>query len=189
MNLYHYFEKGNEPFLTLSDLSNEEAKKTQDRLKEDDNVYLKRDYDGMYMHFRRIVEDNIHSVFIEKGGKPVRKNPVYFILGESHEKNHDICKEWNKNPCFIEIPVSEFNIDTITFTYGDSFIENHPEHRDQTKYHERVHTYKEILKILNTRGWPQYSVKDDSPFWVPRYIEAQVWSDETLNKYRNMKSI
>jgi hypothetical protein len=38
MNLYHYYERGNIPFLTLSDLSLEEAKKMQDNLKEKDNV-------------------------------------------------------------------------------------------------------------------------------------------------------
>ncbi len=39
MNLYHYYEKGNIPFLTLSDLSLEKAKEMQNNLKEMDNVY------------------------------------------------------------------------------------------------------------------------------------------------------
>lgn len=184
MYLYHYFEKGNIPLLSLSDLSDENAKKTQDALKENDNVYARRDDDGKYMYFRRIVEKNLRSAFIEKGGKPVRQSPLYFILGESHIKNHIIYKEWHKYTDFIEISLGEFNIDTVSFTYGDSFIENHPEHRNQTKYHETVCTYKEILENIKKRGWPQDSIKDNSPFWMPRYIEAQVWSDETLNKYR-----
>lgn len=137
------------------------------------------------MYYRRIVENNIRSTFIEKGGKPVRLAPIYFILGESHMKNNTSYKEWYKNVNFIEIPINEFIIDTISFTYGDSFIENHPEYRDQTKYHETVLTYSEILKKINDHGWPQDSVKEDSPFWVPRYIEAQVWSDETINRYRH----
>lgn len=184
MNLYHYYEKGNIPFLTLSDLSIEEANMMQDKLKEKDNVYTKRDYDGKYMHFRTIVENNIRSAFIKKGGKPTRKSPIYCILGESHEKNNTIYKEWFKTPDFIEMPMYESMADVVSFTYGDSFVENHPEHRDQTKYYETVCTYEEILQIISNKGWPQNSVTDDSPFWVPRYIEAQIWSDEVINKYR-----
>lgn len=183
MNLYHYFDKGNIPFLTLSDLSDEEARKTQDKLKANNNVYQRRDYDGKYFYCRKTVENNVRSAFIEKGGKPFRKAPVYFILGESHTKNHTIYNEWFRHVDFIEIPINEFDIDTVSFTYGDSFIENHPDHRDQSKYLERVCTYKEILEIIEKLGWPQDSVQEDSPFWVPRYIEAQVWSDDILRKY------
>jgi hypothetical protein len=152
MNLYHYYEKGNIPFLSLSDLSIEEAKKMQDCLKEKDNVYTRRDYDGKYMHFRNIVENNIRSAFIKKGGKPTRISPIYCILGESHVKNHFIYKEWFQTPDFIEMPMYESLINVVSFTYGDSIVENHPEHRDQTKYHKTVYTYEEILQIISVKG-------------------------------------
>ena len=183
MKLYRYFEKGNNPYLTLSDLPDEEAQSIQDVLKESDNVYTKRDYDGKYMYYRRIVEDNVRLAFINKGGKPVRKTPLYFVLGESHETNSIAYMEWYKCPDYIEIPMNKINAATVSFTYGDSFIENHPEHRDQSKYCETVLTYEEILRVIQDSGWPQDSVKDDSPFWVPRYIEAQVWCNETMRKH------
>jgi hypothetical protein len=183
MYLYHYFEAGNSPFLTLSDLSDEQAKSTQDALKEVDNVYARRDYDGKYMYFRRIVENNVRTAFMQKGGKPVRQTPLYFILGESHENNNQSYNEWFKNPAFIEIPINKIDLSMVSFSYGDSFIVNHPEHCDQTKTKERVYTYDEICKAIKDRGWPQDCINDDSPFWVPRYIEAQVWSDEIIRRY------
>ncbi len=135
------------------------------------------------MHLRNIVENNIRLAFIKKGGKPTRQSPIYCILGESHLKNHVIYKEWFKTPDFIEIPMYESLVDLVSFTYGDSFVENHPEHRDQTKYNETVCTYEEILQLISNKGWPQNLVTDDSPFWIPRYIEAQIWSDEVIDKF------
>ncbi len=78
------------------------------------------------MHFRKIVEHNIRSAFIKKGGKPTRQSPIYCVLGVSHVKNHVIYKEWFKTPDFIEVPMYESLTDLVSFTYGDSFVENHP---------------------------------------------------------------
>jgi hypothetical protein len=46
MFLYHYFEKERGPFLSLSDLTDEEAKKIQDALEEDNNIYCRRKKTG-----------------------------------------------------------------------------------------------------------------------------------------------
>ena len=143
-------------------------------MKVKDNNYDRRDYDGKYMYWRRIVEDNIRAAFIEKGGTPIRKNPLYFILSESHE-NIEEYKEWFEIPDYIEIDINNINLNCVSFSYGDSFIEHHPEHHDQTNYRERVYTYNEILKIIEERGWPHDLVTPESPFWFPSYIEAQVW--------------
>jgi len=181
MNLYHYYEKRRGPFLTLSDLPDALAEETQNLLKENDNVYFRRDHDGKYMFNRRIVERKLRLAFFEKGGNPRRQTPIYCILGESHDRNHASYKEWFSCPQYIEIPMNAIDVDAVSFTYGDSFIENHPEHRDQSKYLERVLTYNEILDRIEKQGWPQDIITDESPFWMPRYIEAQVWSDEVVN--------
>jgi hypothetical protein len=186
MNLYHYFEKGKVPFLTLSDLPDDIARKTQDALKRNGNVYTRRDHDGKYIASRRIVEDRVRLAFIDKGGKPVRQVPIYFILGESESRNHIAHKEWHDNQEYIEIPIIDFDMDTVSFTYGDSFVENHPEHRDQSKYHETVYTYREILEKIKEKGWPQDLLSEDSPWFAPVYIEAQVWSDEVISKYKDI---
>lgn len=78
-------------------------------------------------------------------------------------------------PDYIEIDIKKIDLNSVSFTYGDSFIENHPKYHDQSNYRERVYTYNEILNVIEKRGWPQDLVTPDSPFWVPKYIEAQVW--------------
>ena len=184
MNLYHYYEKTRGPFLTLSDLPDELARETQNALKENDNVYSRRDYDGKYMLHRRAVENNMRSAFIEKGGNPLRQTPFYCILGESHDRNYKSYKEWFLCPRYIEIPINAISTGTVSFTYGDSFIENHPEYRNQSNYRDRVLTYTEIMEYLSKHGWPQDVITDESPFWMPRYIEAQLWDDTVVDLYR-----
>jgi len=50
MFLYHYFEKEREPFLNLSDLTDEEAYKIHNDLQEGNNAFARRNSDGRYMH-------------------------------------------------------------------------------------------------------------------------------------------
>lgn len=109
--LYHYFEKERGPFLSLSELSDEEAKKVQDALKKDDNIYVKRDSDGQYMFYRRMIENRIRTMFIEKGGKPIRQTPHYMLIGEC-----DFCKSWYNEADYIRIPIEEFDMNTVSFT-------------------------------------------------------------------------
>ncbi len=181
MFLYHYFERERGPFLSLSDLTDEEAKKIQDALKEDNNIYCRRDSDGTYMFYRRLIENRIRSMFIEKGGKPTRKTPHYMIIGEC-----GYCNTWYKNPNYIKIPVKEFDMDTVSFTYGDSFPTFDPTHGDKSEYRQNIYTYDEIKKIIEKYGWPQeIPWNENTPYWQPLYVEAQVWSDDTIKKYRN----
>lgn len=177
MKLFHYFERGTRPLRTLSDLSDAEAAAVQNALKDGENVYARRDYDGRYMALRRTVEENIRRVFIEKGGRPQRRWPIYCILGESHEKNPRDYLDWYRDYDYIELELTAELRPAVSFTYGDSFVANHPEHHDQSAYAERVLGYDEVCAVIAARGWPQDKLTPDSPFWLPRYVEAQLWAD------------
>jgi hypothetical protein len=176
--LYHYYERQNGPFLSLSDLPDDEAQRIQDALKEDGNIYSRRDSDGRYMFYRRMIESRIRSIFVQKGGRPVRLTPHYFIIGEC-----DYCRTWYKEPRFVRIPLEEVDLDTVSFTYGDSFPTFDPTHGDTSEYRQNAYTYNEITEIVRKYGWPRSTSRDeDVPYWVPRYVEAQLWSDVPLNK-------
>lgn len=178
MYLYHYFERERGPFRSLSDLPDEEAQKIQDRLKSDNNIFSKRDSDGKYMFYRRMIENRVRSMFIEKGGKPTRLTPHYMILGECHR-----CKSWYKSGDYIHIPIEEFDMNTVSFTYGDSFPTFDPTHGDKSEYRQNVYTYDEIIEIIKKYGLPQdLPWNDATPYWQPGYVEAQVWSDDTIKK-------
>jgi hypothetical protein len=89
--LYHYYEKEKGPFLSLSDLSDEEAKKVQD------------------------------------------------------------------------VPTFD------------------PSHGDTSEYRQNVYTYDEIKVMIEKYGWPQDEpCTEKTPYWQPRYVEAQVWGDVIL---------
>ena len=180
MFLYHYFEKERGPFLTISDLSDEDAIILQDKLKEGDNILVKRDFDGNYLKQRKIIENWLYETFLEKGGKPKRKTPHYMIIGET-----DQCKTWYKCIDHIKIPLNEFNKDTISFTYGDSFPTFiSPQFGDKSEYRLNVYTNDEIWGIIEKYGWLKWT--EDTPFHQPSYIEAQIWDDEIIMKYKNI---
>jgi hypothetical protein len=179
MFLYHYFENERKPFLSLSDLSDEEAIKIHKSLEKDNNIFSKRNSDGKYMELRRFVENQLYSKFIEKGGNPKRKTPYYMVLGESN-----FYKKLNNNGYngVIKIPLEIFDKNTISFTYGDSFITFiSPTYGGTEWYLNNVYTFDEIQEIIKKNGTPVWT--EDTPFYQPSYIEAQIWEEENIKEY------
>jgi hypothetical protein len=75
----------------------------------------------------------------------------------------------------------EFDKSTISFTYGDSYPTFKPIFDEEPEYN--LYLYNEILEVIKERGMPP--VRNKNMSWLePSYIEVQVWSDETINKYR-----
>ena len=95
---------------------------------------------------------------------------------------------WYKCGAYIEIPIAEFDLDCISFTYGDTFITFDPSHGKTEEYRKNVYTYGEILGIIEKYGWPEASWTPDAPWWRSTYIEVQVWSDTPVAKYRTCNS-
>jgi len=58
---------------------------------------------------------------------------------------------------------------------------------DGKEYRRKLYTYDEILKIIEKYGLPQHW-NDDGAHGLERYIEAHIWSDEPINKYRKQYS-
>ena len=142
-------------------------------------LFLKRRYDADKM---------LRDKFIEIGGKPVRTSPIYFTLGANEGM-----KTWFENLDWIKIPVREFNLDTVSFTYGDSFAAFNPDLNTGEEYWGNIYKYNGILKIIDKYGFPEdppYHVinrifpKDKHIHHYLKYIEAHVWSDDVLEKYR-----
>lgn len=70
---------------------------------------------------------------------------------------------WFEDSAYIKSPIEEFDVKTVSFTYGDSHPTFSPWPRDD--------------------DW-----NNDGKFGPERYIEAHIWSDETINKF-NIKDI
>ena len=91
------------------------------------------------------------------------------------------CNTWYKNPDYIKIPIKEFDMSTVSFTYGDSFPTFAPTYGDKSEYRQNIYTFDEIKNIIDKYGRPQeLPWNENTPYWRPLYVEAQVWSDDTI---------
>lgn len=179
MHLYHYYDKTIGPFVNLSELPREEATELIGRIKtERPNVQTaQRDLD--YMFRRHMYEDILKKEFAKKGGTIHRSFPHYMIVEHS-----PWVETWFENSAFVKIPIEAFDLSTVSFTYGDSHPTFSPWPRDDDwkEYRRKLYTHKEILEIIAKYGLPQ-EWNNDGKYGPERYVEAHIWSDETVRKY------
>lgn len=88
--------------------------------------------------------------------------------------------DWFERGKELNIPFSEFDPYTISFTYGDLFPTMR--YQDGKKYRGQVYTLNEIYQIINEFGLPQVWSRDGKN-GPERYIEVQVWDDKPLTAW------
>ncbi|MBN1995170.1 MAG: hypothetical protein JW953_20945, partial [Anaerolineae bacterium] len=156
--LTYYYQRGTEPFRSLSALPDIEAIQIME------DLYVK--YEGslafarfknpvQYLHDRKQTEQWAREAFMAKGGQPRAAYPIPMVLGASkwivkHAPDPDRHGE-------IRIPLSAFREDEVSFTYPDSMISHwfgrdKPSAYYQPDYHGQVFTISEILSIIDTHG-------------------------------------
>lgn len=89
---------------------------------------------------------------------------------------------WFENSAFIKIDINEFDLNTVSFTYGDSHPTFSPRVNDGREYRKKLYTYNEILEIIAKYGLPQ-DWNNDGQFGPERYIEAHIWDDNVVKRY------
>jgi len=186
--LYHYYEKGQPPFRSISALSFDEAEKVLNELRER-NENLVHPNIKWFLEWRYNSDKIIRGKFIEIGGKPVRTAPIFFSLGA----NKGI-STWFEDADCIKIPIDEFDLDTVSFTYGDSLAVFNTRLYTGEEWWGNVYRYDDMLKLIDKYGYPEdceyNGIKGIFPKDKPlghylKYIEAHIWSDEVLDNYRN----
>jgi len=175
--LYHYYDKTIGPFKNLSDISIEEANEVLCKIKaaKPDVQCAKRQAD--YMQARLYYENILRNEFIKKGGIITRQSPHYMVIEHS-----PWLSTWYENSSFIKIDIEEFDLRTVSFTYGDSHPTFSDRVNDGKEYRKKLYTYDEIIEIISKYGLPQ-DWNDDGKYGPERYIEAHIWSDEVVGKY------
>ena len=184
--LYHYYERDFGPFMPLTALQINEAK----------NILLAQkaagkfhnpDIDG-FLQKRYDRDKLLREMFIKRGGKPECTAPVYMMLGEH--------KQWEsayEKPAVIKIPLDEFDPLTVSFTYGDSFAILNPLLFGDEEYWNKVYFTDEILQIIDRLGFPPHVEYDFKRGIYPKdkninlhlkYVEAHIWSNTVLDKYK-----
>jgi hypothetical protein len=177
MYLYHYYDKTIGPFKNLSDISIDEAKGILNELKRTKpNVQCAKRL-ATYIEDRLHYEEILREKFRKKGGIIQKQAPHYMVVEHS-----PWLSTWFENCAYIKIPIEEFDLTTVSFTYGDSHPTFSPRITDNKEYRKKLYLYDEILEIIAKYGLPQ-DWNDDGKFGPERYIEAHIWSDETIYKY------
>lgn len=178
MFLYHYYDRTIGAFRSLSELTVEEADEIMEDIRRNkpDVQCAKRQSD--YMQKRSYYENILRNEFEKKGGIITRKTPHYMVVEHS-----PWLSTWFENSAFVKIPIEEFDVRTISFTYGDSHPTFSDIVNDGKEYRKKLYTYEEILQIIDKYGLPQ-EWNDDGRFGPERYIEAHIWSDDTISKYK-----
>lgn len=177
MYLYHYFDRNVGPFVNLSDISVEEANRIMEEIRHNKPNTMGAKRSPEYMEARLHYEEILRTEFLKKGGNIQRKNPHYMIVEHS-----DWLSSWFEHSDYIKIPIEEFDLSTVSFTYGDSHPTFSPLVNDGKEYRKKLYTYKEILGIIEKYGLPQVW-NAEGKYGPERYIEAHIWSDETIRRY------
>lgn len=177
MYLYHYYDRTIGPFKNLSELAMEEANRIlREIATTKPNVQCAKRQMG-YMQARIYYENILRNEFKKKGGLIQRKVPHYMVVEHS-----PWLSTWYENSSFIKIPIEEFDLNTVSFTYGDSHPTFSDRVNDGKEYRKKLYTYDEILEIIEKYGLPQ-DWNNDGKYGPERYIEAHIWSDETIGAY------
>lgn len=177
--LYHYFDRAIELFINLSDIPVEEAKAVLNTIKETKPNTQCAKRHPEYIEDRYYYKEILRTEFAKKGGIISRNSPHYMVVEHS-----PWLSTWFENSDFIKIPIGEFNLKTISFTYGDSHPTFSPRANkmDGKVYRKKLYTYDKILTIIEKYGLLQ-DWNDDGKYGPERYIEAHIWGDETIDRY------
>lgn len=191
MILTHYYHEKDRPFQTLSSLSEEAALEIISSFKERTGAVYKRFSNPLeYLTQRQETENWVRDEFVKQGGKPLTKYPQYFTIGQAAWIEDGYDGKSKK----IEMPISTFSADRISFTYPDSMISYwlrnqaittnnsqdngfyHPE------YHGKIFRLNTIYEIIKLFGIPEKQWQTDMSRKYDIFIEAQVWEDIEIHK-------
>ncbi|MCJ8010752.1 hypothetical protein MUG84_03205 [Paenibacillus sp. KQZ6P-2] len=178
------------PFRSLSALSKSEALKVMANLCDDSPFFERFKEPHQYWENRIEAETWLRTEFIHKGGKPKARYPFYSLLGPATWiMNYSITSGITVDT--LEIPISIFNEEDISFTVPDSMVSywigrDKPEAYYQSKFHGQVFTLSEIRSLVTIEF--MNSIESMHPIGTIPYVEAQIWNHEIAIDFYNRKA-
>lgn len=171
----HNYDPDRGPCRNICDLSDAEASKILDEIRESGLRSIKPDY----LQRRRLTEEWLGRERQRKLGPTKLDRPFYFFLGDFAD---------GKDPSrlmLLVMPLREFSPETLTFTYPDSMASLPIATRDDLRsyrksYHGQVFTLDEITSVIDECGMPGDRWRSDPTMKYDRFIEVQVWDDSPI---------
>jgi hypothetical protein len=165
----HLYDPRRGPFRNICNLSEEEAERILDEIRNSGRPSLKPNY----LSRRRKTETWLLSERYRKQGRPYLDHPVYFFLGDRSDWRHA------SRPASVILPLKLFPEDALTFTFPDSMaslpLSVEKRHlTDRKDHHGKVFTLAEIRAVIADVGMPCGKDHYDT------FIEVQAWDDRPL---------
>jgi len=122
-HLTHFYRIGRKPFQSLSALPDWEALHTMKDLYVEGSTIWERFKDPHdYLLSRRQTEAWLRNEFILRGGQPQQPKPIYMIFGRTRWLDAHGDPATLATTAEIDVPISLFTAQDISFTYPDSMI-------------------------------------------------------------------
>jgi hypothetical protein len=178
MILTHYHHQEDAPWQNLSALTEVEALGVIAGLGDRSGTVYRRFKDPQkYLQQRRATENWVRQGFIEKSGKPNLAYPHYLVVGRSAW----IEAGYNGQSRRVQLPISDFPTDQISFTYPDSMISYWLKSQTEQifyrpEYHGQVFGLGEIGAIIEAFGVPDREWQTEATRKYDLFIEAQIWT-------------
>lgn len=171
----HYYLPESGPLRSLSDLplGSEDPVFEGFLNRHKSDASCRRRFGKEYLNRRRVIEDRLWELFITRGGKPKRRNPFYFVRGDS-----PWFRDLNAGHEELRINLSRLDPERTSLTYPDSFIALT---QDRKPYHQQIFLLHELEELQRLHGLPQNDhLVPYERYWetdFELYIEIQVWDD------------
>lgn len=179
---YHRADRG--PFQSLSDVADDDLEPVLAGLAEGS----RRRFGPRYLALRRATEARAYALFEAAGGRPERRHPHYFVLGES---------AWfaglYDDRRAVRIPLAELPPSVTSFTWVDSIAAlglgvslGVPQPVEEWK--QQVHRLDELDELDRSSTGGRATTPASGPLdydghqWrlVDQYVEVQLWSDDPV---------
>lgn len=186
----HYYRPDRRPFMNLSDLDEHQLATVLADLQHNEASGLShRRFGPQYMRLRRATEQLLRDRFIERGGRPSRHSPHYFVLGES-----PWFRGLYEDAAEIRLALAALPSDQVSVTYPDSvtsmgLLAQFGIELPLRAHHGTVFRVEELDDVITRYGLPNgpkpdsYDGHQSEEF--EHYIEVQVWSDDVAGIRRS----
>lgn len=172
-----HYSRG-EPFRSLTSVGQEHIRQVIKGLNDQNTWGLSRFSDPDYLPQRFEAEERLRQRFIDNGGKPALRNPIYFFLGRhSGFENHE------SNIGYL-IDLKDLDPYSISFTYGDSMFSFVQQNRAfaGSKYLNPL-----CADVYSLETLPQLFGHSSFPKSDPLHIEAHLWIQPNLETVKRLE--